>query len=73
MQHPKSGPISIYFDKITNKLNLKSYNQIATLDILSEKNVLSTPYSATSRPASSLEEAINIGQLHNLLTAPAPL
>jgi len=73
MQHPKSGPISIYFDKTTNKLNLKSYNQIDTLDILSEKNLISTPYSATSRAASSLEEVINIGQLHNLLIAPAPL
>lgn len=73
MQHPKSGPISIYFDKSTNKINLKSYNQIATLDLLSEKDIVSTPYSATSRAANSLEEAINIAQLHNLLTAPTPL
>lgn len=73
MQHPKSGPIYIYFDKATNKINLKSYNQESTLDILSENYTISTPYAATSRAASSLEEAINIGQLHNLLTAPAPL
>lgn len=73
MQHPKSAPIEIYFDKTTNKLNLKSYNQISTLDILSEKDIISIPYSATSRSASSLEEAVNIGQLMNLLTAPNPI
>jgi hypothetical protein len=73
MQHPKSAPIEIYFDKSKNKLNLKSYNQISTLDILSEKDIISIPYSATSRSASSLEEAVNIGQLLNLLTASTPI